>query len=168
YLDRVAWSPDSSRFAAVRVEDGQEHKVYLVESSPKDQLQPVLQSIDYLKPGDKLPHPRPQLFDVASKKQIPVADHLFSNPFTESGRLDIRWAPDSSCFTFVYNQRGHQVLRIISVDAHTGEARAVVDEQATTFIDYSGKQFTEYLDDSNELIWMSERDGWNHLYLYDS
>ena len=36
-----------------------------------------------------------------------------------------------------------------------------------TFIDYSGKYFLEWLDDTGELIWMSERDGWCHLYLYD-
>jgi dipeptidyl aminopeptidase/acylaminoacyl peptidase len=43
-----------------------------------------------------------------------------------------------------------------------------VDEQSRTFVDYSGKLFTEYLDDTGEIIWMSERDGWNHLYLYDA
>ena len=37
-----------------------------------------------------------------------------------------------------------------------------------TFIDYSGKYFLHYLDRTGELIWMSERDGWNHLYLYDA
>ena len=43
-----------------------------------------------------------------------------------------------------------------------------MDEQSKTFIDYSGKFFSEYLDDTDEIIWMSERDGWNHLYLYDA
>ena len=57
---------------------------------------------------------------------------------------------------------------MIGVDAATGEARAVVDERSPTFIDYSGKQFLEYLDGTRELIWMSERDGWNHLYLVDA
>ena len=60
------------------------------------------------------------------------------------------------------------MLRILSVDASTGKARAIVDEQSDTFIDYAGKFFCEYLDDTAELIWMSERDGWNHLYLYDA
>ncbi len=82
--------------------------------------------------------------------------------------MDIRWEKDSSRFTFRHNQRGHQVLRIMGVEAKTGEARAIVDEQSKTFIDYSGKSFLEWLDDTGELIWMSERDGWNHLYLYDA
>jgi hypothetical protein len=46
--------------------------------------------------------------------------------------------------------------------------RAVVNEQSTTFIDYANKLFVHHLDATRELIWMGERDGWNHLYLYDS
>jgi len=168
YRERFYWSPDSTKLVVVRVEKGQEHKVAFVESSPRDQLQPKLHTFDYFKPGDKLPHPRPALFDVTARKQIPVSDELFPNPFTENGNMDIRWDKDSSRFTFRYNQRGHQVLRIIGVDAKTGAAHAVVDEQSNTFIDYSGKSYLEWLDDTGELIWMSERDGWNHLYLYDA
>jgi hypothetical protein len=36
-----------------------------------------------------------------------------------------------------------------------------------TFFSYSGKRFRHDVDDGKEVIWMSERDGWNHLYLYD-
>ena len=168
YSDRVFWSPDSGKVAAVRVAKGQEHKVYLIESSPKDQVQPKLASYDYFKPGDKLPHPRPHLFDVATRKEIPVSDDLFPNPFTETGRMDLRWAADSSQFTFLYNQRGHQILRVIAIDARTGRSRAAVEERSETFIDYSGKYFMEQLDATDEILWMSERDGWNHLYLYDA
>jgi dipeptidyl aminopeptidase/acylaminoacyl peptidase len=131
-------------------------------------VQPKVVSFDYLKPGDKLPHPRPTLVDVATQRAIAIDDALFPHPYTTSGTMDIRWAADSARFTFRYNQRGHQVLRIIAVDAATGAARALVDERSDTFIDYSGKSFLEWLDDSGELIWMSERDGWNHLYLYDA
>ncbi|HEY2952737.1 MAG TPA: DPP IV N-terminal domain-containing protein, partial [Verrucomicrobiae bacterium] len=165
YGDRVYWSPDSKKLVAIRTKQGEEHKVYLIESSPKGQVQPKLHSFDYRKPGDRVPVARPQLFDVEAERQIPMSDELFPNPWSVT---DVRWAPDSSGFTFLYNQRGHQVLRIVGVDAHSGVARAIVDEQSRTFIDYSGKQFSEYLDDTGEIIWMSERDGWNHLYLCDA
>ena len=165
YSGRIWWSPDSKRIAVLRTKKGDERKVYYVESSPKDQLQPKLHSYNYLKPGDRIAIAKPQLFDVAVRKQIPMSDELFPNPWSIT---DLRWEPDSKRFTFLYNQRGHQVLRVVAVDAATGKAQPIIDEQSRTFIDYSGKQFSHYLDKTREIIWMSERDGWNHLYLYDA
>jgi dipeptidyl-peptidase-4 len=160
----VWWSPDSRNLLAMRVEEGQTHWIYTVESSPTDQLQPKLRKLNYLKPGDRIDHPRPQLFHVPGGQQIAVKDDLFSNPWSID---DVRWSADSSRCTFVYNQRGHQALRVIAIDAASGAARAIVDEQNDTFIDYSGKYFCHWVNDT-ELIWMSERDGWNHLWLYDA
>ncbi|HWG47930.1 MAG TPA: DPP IV N-terminal domain-containing protein [Gemmataceae bacterium] len=165
YSGRVFWSPDGKKLVALRTKKGQEHKVHLIESSPRDQLQPKLHSFDYLKPGDRVALTKPHLFDVAARKEIPVKDELFANPWSVQ---DVRWTADSRRFTFLYNQRGHQVLRVVAVDAQTGAARAILDERSKTFIDYSGKFFAHYLDATNEIIWMSERDGWNHLYLYDA
>lgn len=165
YVAQFHWSPDSQKLAVIRRQPAQERKVYFVESSPRDQLEPKLHSFNYLKPGDRVAVDTPQLFDIASKSHLPVSDALFANPYVING---YRWRPDSSRFTFIYNQRGHQALRLVAVDAVTGQANAVVDERSDTFICYSSKFFCEYLDPSNEVIWMSERDGWNHLYLYDS
>jgi dipeptidyl aminopeptidase/acylaminoacyl peptidase len=165
YSSRVYWSPDDKKLVALRTKKGTERKVYLVETAPKDQLQPKLHSYNYRKPGDDIPLTKPQLFDVATRKQIPVSDELFPNPWRVE---DIRWQPDSSRFTFLYNQRGHQVLRIIAVDAKTGKATAIVNEQSKTFIDYAYKRFSRYFDETHEILWMSERYGWNHLCLYDA
>ncbi|HEY2585886.1 MAG TPA: DPP IV N-terminal domain-containing protein, partial [Tepidisphaeraceae bacterium] len=164
YSGAVWWSPDSRSLVAMRVEAGQEHKIYEVESSPADQVQPKLRALDYLKPGDKIDHPRPQLFHIDPRQHVPVKEDLFPNPWSID---DVRWSADSSRFTFVYNQRGHQAVRVIEVDARSGDARAIIDEHSDTFIDYSGKFFCHWLGD-DELIWMSERDGWNHLWLYDA
>ena len=164
----LAWSPDSTHLLALRTKKGDERKVFLVESSPRDQVQPKLTSYDYLKPGDRIPVQRPVLFDVtrvAAPAAIPVSDALFPRPWSLS---HWHWSADSKHLDFLYNQRGHQVLRVVSVDARSGEARAVVDEQSRTFIDYSGKLYYRRLDGTRELLWMSERDGYNHLYLYDA
>jgi dipeptidyl-peptidase-4 len=161
----VYWSPDSHHVVAMKFRAGSHHRIYMVESSPNDQLQPKLVSYPYLKAGDDVPYAKPHLFDVENQKEIPVDDALFANPWSIG---DVRWDTNSSRFTFVFNQRGHQALRILGVDAKSGAVQPIVDEHSKTFIDYSGKFFAEYLDDSGEIIWMSERDGWNHLYLYDS
>ncbi|MDR3617902.1 MAG: prolyl oligopeptidase family serine peptidase [Paludisphaera borealis] len=165
YQPRVFWSPDSKWFVALRTARGDRRIVQMIESSPRGQLQPKLHEQDYLKPGDKVAVTRPRLFDVEGCKEIPIKDDLAPNPWSID---EFRWAPDSSRFTFLYNQRGHQVLRIVSVDAKTGEAKPIVDEQSKTFIDYSSKTYALHLDKTHELIWMSERDGWNHLHLIDA
>ena len=165
YEQGVYWSPDSKTLVALRTHKAQEHPVYTIESSPKDQLQPKLHTLNYLKPGDQIAVTKPHLFDVAEHKEISVKDDLFATPWSISR---IRWTADSSRFTFLYNQRGHQVVRVVAVDGKTGDAKSIIDEVAKTFIDWTNKVFARYLDDSNEIIWMSERDGWNHLYLYDA
>ena len=97
-------------------------------------------------------------------KQLPVDDALFRQQFSLSRP---EWRKDSRAFTFEYNQRGHQVYRVLEVSAATGVVRPLVEEQSTTFIDYSGKRYRYDLRDGKEMIWASERDGWNHLYLFD-
>ncbi len=165
YDANVYWSPDSKKIVALRTKKASDHTVYLIESAPKDRTQPKLHSHNYHKPGDELDVTSPRLFDVETKKEVSVGDDLFSNPWSIRG---LRWDRDGSRFTFVYNQRGHQVLRIVAVDATSGEASALVNEESETFVDYSHKQYSRFIDDTGEIIWMSERDGWNHLYLFDA
>ena len=164
YEPRVVWSPDSTRLVALRTKKGGDRKVTLVESSPKDQLQPKTSTYDYLKPGDDIPLTKPYLYDVLLHEGTLIKDDLFPNPWS----LDrVQWQPDSRHFTFLYNQRGHQVLRVVDVDAATGEPSTVVEETPETFVDYSQKTFAHIIPDHSKMIWMSERDGWNHLYLVD-
>jgi dipeptidyl aminopeptidase/acylaminoacyl peptidase len=168
YTDRsLVWSPDSKKIAVFRVLPGYAREVHLVESSPDDQVQPKHSTMLYAKPGDVVDKEIPVILDVASGRQIIVDDELFPNAYTLSDASDLQWREDSRRLVFEYNQRGHQVYRVIEVDAETGDTRAVISEEAETFVDYSNKIFRKDIDDGREIIWMSERDGWNHLYLYD-
>ncbi|MCP1381603.1 S9 family peptidase [Runella salmonicolor] len=169
YSGLIQWSPDSKKLVTNKVRPGQKHLIYFVRSSPEDQLQPKLESRDYLKPGDVVTVRRPQLFLIDDKKHLSIDDALFSQQYSISRAV---WRKDSRTFTFEYNQRGHQVYRVLEVNATTGVVRALVDEQCKTFFTYSpssnsGKRFRYDVADGKEIIWMSERDGWNHLYLYD-
>ncbi len=167
YSGQVHWAPDSTRFVAIRVRAGAKHPVHFVEAAPRDQLQPKLHTHEYLKPGDVLPRPRPVLFTVADRRQHLVDDTRFSNPFTEDGSMEVRWDEDSREFYFDYNQRGHQLYRILAVNAESGAVRTVVEEASPTFVDYSNKTWRHWLKGTGELLWMSERDGWAHLWRYD-
>ncbi|MCK4644669.1 MAG: DPP IV N-terminal domain-containing protein [Candidatus Aminicenantes bacterium] len=159
----IRWSPDSKKLAAYHLKRGYHRVIHYVESSPDDQLQPKHHQMEYSKPGDALDIDQPVLFLIDTKKQINIDNSLFPNPYDMS---NIAWRKDSRAFTFEYNQRGHQIYRIIEVDTG-GTPRAVINEESDTFFCYSSNKYRSDLKDGKEIIWMSERDGWNHLYLYD-
>ncbi len=159
------WAPNSKAVVAFQTTRVEERITYYIESTPADRLQPKLQSYPYFKPGDAIPIARPRLFRIEDRKEIPVSNELFPNPWS----LDlIRWSDDGSRFWMMYNERGHQRMRILEVTIETGAVRAIVDEHSPTFIHYSseGKHEQRWLPD-NQLLWSSERSGWNHLYRYD-
>jgi dipeptidyl aminopeptidase/acylaminoacyl peptidase len=166
YDSRILWSPDSSKLVALRTVDGKPEICYIVQSSPPDQIQPKLESFWYSKPGDQIPLTKPHLFDVVTHSEIPISDKLFPNPLP-TGIRNVGWESGSRRFWFDYFERGCQVLRIIAVDATSGEATAILDEKSRTFLDVYNKFSVQYLLDTREFICTSERDGWNHLYLYD-
>jgi dipeptidyl-peptidase-4 len=161
---RFYWSPDSRWLVAIEESPGEERTIYMVESSPKDQLQPKLHEMTYVKPGDAIRSEQPRLFDLEHGKEVSINGELFENPWRMN---DYRWRDDSSEFVFFYNQRGHQAVRLLAIQPETGETRAIIDETTESFVDYTNKVFRREIPETGEIIWMSERSGWNHLYLYD-
>ena len=167
YAGRFYWSPDSKKLVVMRTKKGDDRKVYFVESSPKDQLQPKLHSYDYLKPGDRIPVAKPQLFDVAGGKRDPgqrrAVLQSVEHRATCAGRRTRAGSPSST------TSAGTRSCAIVAVDAadrrrpgpsSTSRAR----RSSTTPASSSPSTSTT----RSEIIWMSERDGWNHLYLYDA
>lgn len=163
----VVWSPDSNYCIVSYVKDASRREVVVVDSAPRDQLQPKLLRYDYLKPGDELPKVQPVLIDVAGKTATIVDDPLFINHYTEDGTFRGHWSPSSEEFYFDFNQRGHQLYRILALHSKTKAVRSVVEEQSNTAIEYNEKTWREWIEATGELLWMSERDGWAHLWLVD-
>jgi dienelactone hydrolase len=168
----LAWSPDSRKLAAYRTRPGYDRQVHYIESSPEDQVQPKHMTISYRKPGDAVDIASPVLFDIATRKAIEIDRTLFPNPYSLSPPV---WWKDSRAFTFEYNQRGHQAYTVIEVDAGAGGTRPLIAEKTATFFYYNnlgpglsaGRRYRHDVNDGREIIWASERDGWEHLYLYD-
>ncbi len=164
YSSFIQWSPDSKKVMSCLVQPAEKHYVNYIESSPSSQEQPVYSSIEYYKPGDALPQLYPCIFNIESKDLITSARDLIPNQFSIE---NIEWRDDSKNLTFEYNKRGHQVYQVIEMNAETGENKILINETSKTFIDYSSKHYRFDVNDGNEIIWASERDGWNHLYLYN-
>ncbi|MDE0838333.1 MAG: prolyl oligopeptidase family serine peptidase [Kiritimatiellae bacterium] len=165
--EKVEWARDGRMLVAFRSSPGERKQAHLIESSPVGGGRAKLSSRPYALPGDKYPCYELNLFDPETKKQIKP----------EIGIIDyqqpsIRWCEDGRRFLLSKVDRGHQRVRLIEVDTHTGETRNIFDEQTDTFIwtTHSGGLPVgrpRWLNKTKEAIYASERDGWCHLYLVD-
>lgn len=163
YSSNIYWSPDSKKIACCKYRPAETRKLLLISSSPKDQLQPETEEYDYPKPGDALPIRRPVTFLVDEGKAI---EYKVPDVETQFSLDNIKWDKESRYFTFNFNKRGHQQYVIYAGDISTGKVRPVVDEKSTTFVYYNAL-YQHWFENGKELLWISERDGWRHIYLYD-
>ena len=196
YSNRIYWSPDSRKLFVCKRKSVEKRYAYYVESSPQDQLQPILHTQEYAKPGDELPQYTPYIFNLSltpastgegsatpqspeAQKQEPFSTVLNSSqPLTPlpsreglGGGLQysldwFQWTPDSRYVTMEYNQRGHKLYQLLAMDAETGQLTTLIEERSDKFVNYN-RIWRRWLKDGR-LLWTSERDNWNHLYLYSN
>jgi dipeptidyl aminopeptidase/acylaminoacyl peptidase len=161
---QIQWSPDSKHLVVFHVFPVVEKPVYYVLSSTDTSFRGVLRSHEYAQPGDPFTAYEMFTINVADKKLVKVETELYNF-------LDYPWihwrTNDNNFFTFEKADRGHQRYRIIEVNANTGATRNLIDEQTKTFI-FENRIFSWYTAKTNEIIWSSEKDGYNHLYLVDA
>ena len=58
------------------------------------------------------------------------------------------------------------MYRVLELSAETGKVRPLVEETSDKYVNYT-RHFRHDLKDGKQMIWMSERDNWNHLYMYN-
>lgn len=163
YSSYIQWSPDSKSVVSCRIRPVEKRYVYYVESSPADQAQPKLHKQEYAKPGDELRFKVPCIFEVESGRRLIPSTELFSHQYELSGPM---WNGDSKAITFEYNERGHKVYRVLEMSAVDGSVRTLIEEKEEKYVNYP-RIYRNYLSDGKRIIWSSERDNYNHLYLYD-
>lgn len=163
YSAYIQWSPDSRKVVSCKIRPTEKRYVYYVESSPADQLQPKLHKQEYAKPGDELPFKVPCIYEVETGRAIIPSTELFEHQYSISRP---RWDKDSRTLTFEFNERGHQHYRILEISAEDGTVRPIIEESSDKYVNYS-RIFRHHLKDGRRIIWSSERDNWNHLYMYD-
>ncbi|HTD86075.1 MAG TPA: prolyl oligopeptidase family serine peptidase, partial [Candidatus Binatia bacterium] len=167
---QFAWSPDSRMLVAFRIEPGEGKEVYLVESSPPEGGRAKLHTRPYALPGDKFAKHELNVFDVATRKQIKPEVERFEHEWLQPR---LHWTRDGRRFTYQQVDRGHQRLRLIEVDAHTGSTRNLIEEKSQTFIwtahtENLSLNLVTWLTNTDEVVYVSERDGWRHFYLVDA
>lgn len=158
----VNWAPDSKKFVVSKVTKGQGRKVQIIESSPKDQLQPKLHEFNYDKPGDVISVSQPWVFFIDAREPFPADESLLVNPYQVNR---YQWRDDHT-FTYHFIERGFGKHHVIHADTKTRKHRVLIREDSDTYV-YAFNGYRYDMPGGKEMIWKSERDGWNHLYLYD-
>ena len=167
----IHWSPDSRYVAVNRIRPVEKRYVYYVESSPADQLQPILHKQEYAKPGDELAQKTPYIFEVATGRAVTPSPELIANQYSLNGPS---WRKDSRAIRFEYNQRGHKLYRVYempipatsalgSFAAESIPLRTLIEEREEKYVRYSN-YFRRDLYGDSIILWLSERDGYPHLY----
>jgi dipeptidyl aminopeptidase/acylaminoacyl peptidase len=158
----LAWSPDSKNVVGYHVSPVKDKQVHYILTSASG-TRGELRSRGYAQPGDENTSYEMFVFNVAEKKQTKFDTDVIDF----SGPPMLNWrAGDDNTFTFERVDRGHQRFRIIEVNAGTGKSRELLDEKTNTFI-FEQRIFTHYLPETHEIIWVTEKDGWRHIYLVD-
>lgn len=160
----VNWSPDSKMIVTHRLDRRNAKHLYLFQSSPEEGYRANVYSYERALPGDhELTMIEYVLFDVLNKKQIPVYMPPYES-FLSHGLPE--WSKDGKRLFLQRMHRGYQLFELFEVDAGSGNIRTLFREESKTNVD-PGMLDVKLIDGGQEILLSSERDGWNHIYLFD-
>ena len=171
----ITWSPDSKKIATFQQDQRKAGDMYLVTTNVGT---PHLQQWKYPLPGDSnIAMIQRVIIEVGNPKvirlQVPPDPHraTLSDDISSAGEGldDVQWTEDGKQLAFVSTSRDHKIEKFRIADASTGAIREVFKESVPTqYESGQGKINWQYLPQTNEIIWFSERDDYGHLYLYDA
>ena len=157
-MNGALWAPHSD-FVAVTKVDRRGVPLYPIVHWLKPATEVEWVHLAYS--GSALPKPEYYIIDVGSKKQVRID--------AGDGAVFFRaWRPDDS--GLLLTKQGPKQRDVIAVDPRSGATRLLFTEATETFFDWAlslpnSPNFT-LLSDNRRFLWLSERDGWNQIYLY--
>jgi dipeptidyl aminopeptidase/acylaminoacyl peptidase len=156
---RVEWSKDSKRFHVLRMDSRGMKELYLVNSLATPR--PTLEKYKYAMPGEEgIRKTELHVFDRVAKKFTPIKPKWKDESYT-----NLHWGKTSDELRFVRRDRLLRHIELCTMNLGTGETKCLITEGFENApID---NQPVHYLDESDEMIWWSERSGWGHFYLCD-
>jgi len=170
--ERCAWSVDGAKWSA----DGLHLAATKVDTRHTDSLPIVhwlktleeVEWVPYTKVGRPLAHTELYAIDVLAKRAVRV--DIGDEP--EVYVFPVGWRPDGSELYFTRVARNFKRIDIMAADPTTGDSRSILTEMQPTFIKGISSLPSLFslltpLEDGERFLWISERDGWDHLYLYN-
>ena len=163
----IEWSPDNRKLVVSRTDERALPDYYFLQSVPYDGTKrPKIFSLRTPLSGEPINLTTEQwIIDVATgaRTRLDLGPEGFSKP--------LWWSSDNSHFLALQGGDFTRQEILFDIDANSGAARHILQEDSSTFLQVSPLEYDEpalrYLPKTNEFIWFSQRDGWNHLYLVD-
>ncbi len=161
-----SWSPDGARLAATRVDLSRVHRLPIIDYS---QAEESVSDVPYAKTGGGFMRLEVVLFDLAGGRRVTAEIGADEDLYV----FPVGWREDGSEYLLLRLTRDARRLDLMAVDPTTGASRAVVTETRETFVgglDFitgGYEAFFTPIAGSDRFLWLSERDGWRHVYLYD-
>ncbi|RCR71609.1 S9 family peptidase [Larkinella punicea] len=158
------WSPDS-RFIAYWQIDEREVPIYAMTDYKG--FDENFTKLPYPRVGDKNPTARIGTIEIANRKQQWMKVDLGDGYIPR-----IYWTSQEGQLAVVHLNRKQNHLKLFLTNARTGDAKQIMEETSNTWVDvfdfFAGIMHYFYFPaNSQEFFWVSERDGWAHLYRYD-
>jgi dipeptidyl-peptidase 4 len=152
------WSKDSKKVAYIRFDESQVPEFSM--SIFKKDLYPTVETFKYPKAGEKNSEVSLHIYDVVSKGSQKVNLSQYSDFYIAR----MQWTNDANVLSAQVLNRHQDNLDLLFVDGNSGAAKVVLNEKDKAYVDVTDN--LTFLKD-NSFIWTSEKDGFNHIYLYD-
>lgn len=160
------WSPDGRKIAFWQTDERGVPPVELTDYSGKH---PEFVSIAYPKVGDHNPQVRIGVVDVGNG-QTRWLDLGVAGEFLAPR---IYWTAAKDTLAVMTMNRVQNQLRVQLIDVNTGARRLLFEETSPkgwidVFDFFAGIQdYLYFPEGTREALWISDRDGWQHIYRYD-
>ena len=158
---RLVWSPDGSKLAARR-NDYADVPCYPPLPDWLNYPAPVKCSRDTIT-GQPWPRTEVVIFDVENGGTVRIQpDEGFYVDYVYPV-----WRQDGSEFLIPTRNRSGAIRRVVAADVRTGETRPLLEDTKVARGRVESRRLLRPVGDNSGFIWRSERDDWNHIYLYD-
>lgn len=157
------WSPDSKKIAYYKFDESKVKEFSFNEF--KEDLYPTEYRFKYPKAGEDNSLVTIHLYDLASTSDKLVDIGKEADQYIPR----VKWTNDANVLSLVRMNRHQNKLELLMANASTGQTNIVYTETNETYIDIheSEGDYAYFTIDKKNFIIMSEKDGFNHLYLYD-
>jgi dipeptidyl-peptidase-4 len=152
------WSKDSKKVAYIRFDESQVPEFSM--SMFKKDLYPTVETFKYPKAGEKNSEVSLHIYDIASKGTQKVNLSQYADFYIAR----MKWTNEANVLSAQVLNRHQDNLDLLFIDGNSGATKVVLNEKDKAYIDVTDN--LTFLKD-NSFIWTSEKDGFNHIYLYD-